>query len=98
MQSENGYYLTANGILYMKQLGARMRNRLSDLMAKLRANPGRVRVKATNITRTIQSSEAYLDGMYGSWSNRPTLTTQNDATDYLLKFPDICDKYLTVIR
>ena len=96
MKTENGYYLTPDGIRIMKQLGSRMKNRLDDLIAKLRSSPDRVMVKATNITRTIQSSSAYLDGLYGNWPNRPVLNVQPDVSDYLLKFPDLCEKYLEV--
>jgi len=95
MKPEYGNILTHNGAIYMKQLGERMRKRLTTLKY-IRLPSKKVSVLTTNITRTIQSGEEYLKGLFGS-SNIPLAVHPLPSDDdYLLKFPDLCEKYLKV--
>ena len=95
MLPEYDNVLTQNGILYMKRLGERMRHRLADL--KLFKMPAaKINVLSTNITRTIQSGREFLMGFLGH-NNPNVLVNPLDASeDYLLKFPDLCEKFLKV--
>ena len=81
----------------MKRLGERMRKRLTTLKY-MRLPNTKVSVLTTNITRTIQSGEEYLKGLFGSSNIAPRVQPIPSEYDYLLKFPDLCEKYLKVVK
>ena len=94
MVPDDDNILTSYGMVYMKNLGARMKQRMSSLKYVGSANI-KASVFTTNITRTIQSANEYLKGFYGFWP-KPTVRPLDGDNDYLLKFPDLCAKYLKV--
>lgn len=96
MKPQEGDYLTSNGRLHMRQLGSRMQYRLYEFAARLKI-PSQVRFQATNIIRTAQSAQEYIAGFFDNLAvdQRPNYTV-NQADDYLLKFPDICQRYIKV--
>ena len=95
MLPEYDNILTQNGMCYMKKLGARMRQRLSGLKYFKRPNLS-VSVLSTNITRTIQSGQEFLKGFFGKNDPKALVQPLDTDEDYLLKFPDLCEKYLKV--
>jgi hypothetical protein len=96
MRPEYDNILTPLGHHRIINLGIRMRMRLKNLYEKIQ-NQGQSRALCTNITRTIESSDFYLRGFFGSFSKlTPKIEPQNSQTDYLLKFPDLCERYLRV--
>jgi hypothetical protein len=97
MKPEYDNILTPNGAIYMKRLGERMKKRLTTLKY-MRLPNTKVSVLTTNITRTIQSGEEYLKGLFGSSNIAPHVQPIPSEDDYLLKFPDLCEKYLKVIN
>ena len=95
MLPEYDNILTQNGMGYMKKLGARMRQRLSDLKYFKKPNLS-VSVLSTNITRTIQSAREFLKGFFCKNDPKTQVQPLDTNEDYLLKFPDLCEKYLKV--
>ena len=95
MKPEYDNILTLNGGIYMRRLGERMRHRLATLKF-MRLPNTKVSVLTTNITRTIQSGEEYVKGLFGSSNVAPSVYPLPSDDDYLLKFPDLCEKYLKV--
>ena len=80
----------------MRNLGTRMRMRLKTLYKSL-SNKNQIKCQTTNIYRTIQSAFQYSNGFFGSYSSLiPAIEPQNSKDDYLLKFPDLCEKFIKV--
>ena len=88
--------LTPKGKSQQKGLGKRMQDRLPELMKTI-GYPIQVDVKATSRFRTQQSANQYLNGFLDFLSMKPNVTVDN-GDDYLLKFPDVCEKYLNEVK
>jgi hypothetical protein len=86
--------LTSNGRLRMRNR-SRMETRLKKLFDTIKSSK-EVTVKVTNILRTFQSAEEYLKGSTKLASIAPKIEQIPINKDYLLKFPDLCKKYLNV--
>lgn len=95
MKPEDDNFLTQFGMETMKRLGIRMWSRLGELISNTRTI-NQVKVQSTDIPRTKQSADKYLEGIFGSWPNKPRVETVPELQDYLLKFPDLCEKYIFV--
>ena len=93
METDYDNNLTQNGRELMKDLGHRMFMRLFDLISNLRSN--QIKVQTTNIIRTQQSADEYLNGLLSYTSFRPNYDI-NQNEDYLLKYPDFCQNYIKV--
>jgi hypothetical protein len=93
MQSEHDNSLTDHGKNVMKNLGTRMLERLFPLFSTFRNT--QISVRVTSRDRTHQSADEFLNGILKFSSFRPNYTlAEND--DYLLKYPDTCEKYIQV--
>ncbi len=98
MQPNDDNLLTTNGMKWMKMLGKRMRTRLLRLIKPIeimRLNKYQ-KVLTTYLTRTQQSAHEYLDGFFSTCFAKPNITYLAED-DYLLKFPDLCEKYIKEI-
>lgn len=91
------YNLTPKGELQQKNLGKRMKDRLPELMSKIQYQI-QVDVKATYRIRAQQSANQYLNGFLDFLPDKPNITVENGDKDYLLKVPDVCDKYLNMVK
>lgn len=85
--------LTPLGRKQMKSLGERMAKRLK-LIRKI--DPNQVEIYATNVTRTIDSANEYINGIFKRFSSKPVVNPIPSDEDFLLKFPDLCNRYLKV--
>ena len=95
MEPDFGHILTTHGRQMMKDLGIRMNMRLGDDMIST-LKESQVRVQVTNLIRTHQSAEEYMNGLLDFTLFRPDLEVNQDE-DYLLKYPDYCKKYLETV-
>lgn len=94
---EYDHILTQNGRFYMKSLGNRMHNRLFDLISTLDDVSSQIKVQTTEYIRTQQSADEYLNGLLNFTPDRPKYDISEDE-DYLLKCPDVCQKYIKTME
>ena len=96
INTDNDHNLTVSGRFYMKALGNRMRSRLFDIVSDLKSN--QVSVQTTNLLRTQQSADEYVAGLlsFMPTSDLPKYSQNPPEADFLLKSPDLCQKYVDV--
>lgn len=84
--------LTSKGRQTLRNLGWRMRKRLSQIINSTKLS--QINVQVTNKNRTRQSAHEFFAGMFDDTpiEQRP-LVKVNLKDDYLLKYPDICAKF-----
>lgn len=93
---DQGNYLTDYGRRQMRELGNRMYLRLfNDIIATGLNISTQLKVSVTELIRTQQSADEYLNGLLNYASARPTYDV-NEINGYLLKYPDYCKKYIRV--
>ena len=90
---ENDKILTKIGKEEMKNLSARMKNRLPELFIN---SPELYSFYSTDTTRTIESASAFVSGLYGDHSNISIVSVKKDK-DHLLRFFDQCPLYKTKV-
>lgn len=89
LKPEMDNLLTLNGKNFIFEFGKRMRERLSSLVGSLETS--QVKVLTTERIRTKESAEEFVRGFL------PDLKLNIEtAPEFLLKFPDVCDKYKKV--
>lgn len=87
--------LTKYGNETMKQLAQRYWSRLKYLISETRILK-QVKIQSTDFPSTKQSAEKYLEGLFRFWPFKINIDTNSVEQDFLLKYPDLCDKYLVV--
>ena len=94
--NDNDRLLTENGKQQIRQLGNRMKFRLSELFETIDLNQ-QIYVRSTNTNRTVQSAIEYLREFLSFWPFKPRVNYEtNSDLDYLLNFALICPRYLKV--
>jgi hypothetical protein len=100
LNEEEGNELTPRGRDLMRNLGKRMYSRLyNDVFSAGTLDINKqLKIDVTQLIRTNQSANEYVDGLLTGYStDRPSYTYDNDNV-YLLKYPDFCAKYLQVTK
>lgn len=80
----------------MKELGKRYALRLESLIQKIKNI--NVLVRTTDIDRTKQSANEFMNGFFESWLLKPDKMHVNTTEDYLLKYPDVCENFMKVFK
>lgn len=95
MSASDDVQLTRKGRATISNLGKRMRKRLDEVINA--TNLSLINVQVTYQDRTRQSAEEFLAGMFNDTPvNHRPLIRINSKDDYLLKYPDMCDKFQSV--
>ncbi len=69
-----------------------------DLFAQGTLNVDKqINVDVTQLIRTTQSANEYMNGLLQFTASRPNLTFDTN-NNYLLKYPDYCTKYLQIVK
>ncbi|CAF0730033.1 unnamed protein product [Brachionus calyciflorus] len=89
--------LTDYGSETIKSLGLRTWVRLKYLIFNTRISK-QVKIRSTNFTRTIESAQKYVEGFFHFWPLKINIESSDIENDYLIKYPDLCEKYLTYIN
>lgn len=95
MSASDDVQLTRKGRATISNLGRRMRKRLDEVINATKLSL--INVQVTYQDRTRQSAEEFLAGMFNDTpaNERPSIKI-NSKDDYLLKYPDMCDKFKKV--
>lgn len=87
--------ITPHGNVTIKMLGLRTWIRLKQLIYETRLMD-QVKIKSTDDEWTKQSAEKYIQGVFRFWPFNVDIQTNPIDQDFLIKYTDICDKYLVV--
>lgn len=98
MKPDDDYNLTKRGREIMRKFGSRMRKRLQEVLNQdAKTNSRRINAQTTSIVRTVQSAEEFFSGMFKDSEEKPTIQINSKDDDYLLKFPDLCSRFIQVL-
>lgn len=98
MKPDDDYNLTKRGREIMRKFGSRMRKRLQEVLNQdAKTNSRRINAQTTSIVRTVQSAEEFFSGMFKDSEEKPTIQINSKEDDYLLKFPDLCSRFIQVL-
>ena len=80
----------------MRELGNRMQKRTFHDLTQSVDIKRQVKVDITQLIRTEQSADEYLNGFLNFTSVRPSYDYDEDG--WLLKYPDVCTKYNKIVK
>ena len=66
-------------------------------MSSMRSND-QIRVQSTDVNRTVDSAHEYLSGFLDFLPTKPDVQVGQKNTDFLLKFPDICQSFIRLTK
>lgn len=87
--------ITPYGNLTAKMLGLRTWIHLKQLIHET-VLMDQVKIKSSDFMSTKQTAEKYLQGLFRFWPFKLNIQSTPIENDYLLKYTEICDRFLVV--